>query len=322
MPPAKSPAILTPFLDLFCCGGASIIACLGILIYGEIRPYSLPEGIDPRLILVLSVAVNGPHFMASYRLMYLSGRPLSQHRWAGLLIPALLAGICLYTFLAPDRQSTLATVSVLATLLLGWHYTGQAWGMVASFLFLSGVRMEPVERRLIRSGFRVLLVWHILWAILYQGEIRSTAWYPLVDSGYLFVGLLAVVGIPLGLAGFGRIWHRTGQVPSLRAFVSWMSIYFWYLLIFVYPFLFLFLQMAHALQYLIFPMRVEMNRFAGDQESRSPWGHMLWYYAILAAAGFLVFHLPEMLFAASELGSPSPRWWRRRLPSTTISSMA
>ena len=46
---------------------------------------------------------------------------------------------------------------------LAWHYTGQAWGMVSSFSFLAGIKINDTEKVLIRSGLRILLAWHVVW---------------------------------------------------------------------------------------------------------------------------------------------------------------
>ena len=33
----------------------------------------------------------------------------------------------------------------VASAYLAWHYTGQVWGMMASYAYLEGARFEPIE---------------------------------------------------------------------------------------------------------------------------------------------------------------------------------
>jgi len=41
------------------------------------------------------------------------------------------------------------------------HYTGQVWGMMASYSHLAGRPFDTIERRLIRGSLRILLAWHV-----------------------------------------------------------------------------------------------------------------------------------------------------------------
>ncbi|MFP6684562.1 MAG: hypothetical protein VB934_07610, partial [Polyangiaceae bacterium] len=168
---------------------------------------------------------------------------------------------------------------VLTTLLLAWHYTGQAWGMVASFAFMGGVRMDNTERLLIRAGLQILLVWHVLWGVKQMfGPVdwdptkRRMPWVevihgflpeviPLAHQAYDVWSIIVVLSVPVGIYGFVRIYRRTGRPLPVRSVVPWAATYMWYLLVWAHPGLFLLLQIFHAVQYLAFPMRVEMNQF-------------------------------------------------------------
>src|SRR2546423_14276538 len=54
---------------------------------------------------------------------------------------------------------------------------------------------------------------------------------------------------------------RAGRIAPLRAWIPWIAIFAWYgaMARIGLPALFI-VQIAHALQYLIFPFRAEMNR--------------------------------------------------------------
>jgi hypothetical protein len=254
-----------------------------------------------------------PHFMASYRLLYRTREQVVEHRWASTYVPLILLSAVVYALLTPSHDpqapgfanaTIVELLAIMGALLLAWHYTGQAWGMTASFAYIAGARMDDVERRLIRSGYLALLVWHVVWLCLTT-----------LDDPDLFIGSLfhdhkssvavvyhvwsvvVLLTIPLGVAGFLRIRRRTGTAPPLRSYSPWVAIYLWYALIWAYPGLFICLQMFHALQYLIFPLRVEMNQYAAQQHSeRRRVFHAIGYYVILVVIGLVVDGGPPLAY--------------------------
>ncbi|MGD9649048.1 MAG: hypothetical protein AB7U73_25280 [Pirellulales bacterium] len=182
---------------------------------------------------------------------------------------------------------------------LAWHYTGQGWGMCASFAYLQGLRFEPRERHLVRIGFRALLVVHVV-AVLAGLDELSPEIRAQVTAVQPWTLLAAALTIPLGIAGFVIAWRRTRCPPGMRTVVPWGSMYVWYAMLPIVPNSFVWLQLAHALQYLEFPLRVELNRRERRQKSRpSRWlpraGYVGLYYGALLAAGLLTFASPYLL---------------------------
>lgn len=309
-------AIISPVADFLCCGGLSILAVLGLFAYSAVDPGNriFSSGVDLRDIIVLSVLINFPHFMASYRLLYRSKTQILEHSWASIYIPLILVAMIAVSLLTPSQDpenpefangGIVELVTLVAAMLLAWHYTGQAWGMTASFSYLAGIRMQTGERRLIRSGYLALMVFHLVWAclvalgdpkFLFFASVMSPQTSRLIVL-YNVVTLLVVLTIPLGIAGFLRVWHRTGIRPPIRAFTPWIAIYLWYALIYFYPKMFLCLQVFHALQYLIFPLRIEMNQYAmRRKQQQGQVLHSLVYYISLVVIGFAVFALPTFTF--------------------------
>lgn len=188
-------------------------------------------------------------------------------------------------------------------ILLAWHYTGQAWGMTASFLYISGIRANKTERGLIRCGYYALLVRHLLGAMLTIGTdpqyITASIWeehLPLIYLLYQLWTVIVLLTILLGVVGFIRIRIRTGTSPPVRSYCPWVAIYFWYALAGVYPGLTPLLQIFHALQYLIFPLRVEVNRFLSRKsvtETRAIL-HGAAYYLVLVIVGLTVLEGPKI----------------------------
>ena len=340
---ASRPAIVTPFVDGLTCGGLSILCFLGLVVYGILWPEDF-TGLDKgnvdawKSAILLGVLINSPHFMASYRLLYSARDNLKKHPWATMYVPAvlvslaILAGVCLTIgYLHGEGKATFQhvvaetgvagafrnhlcwaigfgienTLLLVSVFYLAWHYTGQSWGMTASFAYMAGVRFDAKERRMIRAAYRSMLVAHVLLLLLQlsqpieaimglqPGSLHSLA-RPLAVS---YFAIAAVVTIPMGLLGFQRANRRAGVRVPWRAIVPWISIYFWYLLLYVHPFFFVFVQVAHALQYLSFPLRVHVNRLeqpAAHSVVRRVMSVTL-FYTVLLLSGGLVFTVPEFL---------------------------
>ena len=90
-------------------------------------------------------------------------------------VPLILLILIIYALRTPSQdpenpefanRMVVELFTVFGMILLAWHYTGQAWGMTASFAYIAGIRIDSTERRLIRSGYYALLVWHVLWACM------------------------------------------------------------------------------------------------------------------------------------------------------------
>ena len=116
----------------------------------------------------------------------------------------------------------------------------------------------------------------------------------------------AILALLLGAGGLGKVWLRTGRLPPARALVAWFAIFVWYAAVARWglPALLLLVQPAHALQYIEFPVRVEMNRAARQGAGRVA-GHMALYLGVLIAVSLVVILLvpgPAMSVVAGFLG--------------------
>ncbi len=319
------PAILSPVVDAICTGGLSLALFGAMIVAALVGQFTFNS---PRLqgyLLIATALVNWPHFMASYRLLYGSPETRRRYTWASLILPAMLIVYCLAAIVVPrlsasdvfDAASSgvsasrelvdptmLRALFVVNLFYLAWHYTGQGWGMCASFAYLQGLRFENRERHLVRIGFRALLVVHVV-AVLagldeISPDIRET-----VTRVQPWTLAAAALTIPVGLAGFGLAWRRTGRLPWVRTIVPWGSMYVWYAMLPIVPDSFVWLQLAHALQYLEFPLRVELNRRERRTKPRRVpklprVGYVTLYYGALVVAGLLVFASPFMLERGSD----------------------
>jgi hypothetical protein len=198
-----------------------------------------------------------PHFLASYRMVYRTRASIRAHPWAAIYVPSMLLTACVASVIA--SRWTDVPVSALLTAsstYLAWHYTGQAWGMILTFTYLEGSAFNLIERRLVRGSLYILMAWHVVWFF-------HLGYHEYVDLTPLYEGLtlLTAVAGALGLTGFSLHRARTGRFAPLRAWIPWIAIFVWYAAMarVGLPALFV-VQIAHALQYLIFPLRVEVNR--------------------------------------------------------------
>jgi hypothetical protein len=277
-------AIISPFVDALCAGGLSILVLAPLLALGWTDLLLLSAGVQAWL----GALVNMPHFLASYRMVYRTRDSIRAHPWAAIYVPSILVCYCIAAVVA--GRWTDVPVSVLLTVsstYLAWHYTGQAWGMIATFTYLDGASFNQLERRLVRGSLYILMAWHVVWFF-------HLGYHDYVDLTPLYEGLsiLTAVALALGLTGFSLHRSRVGHFAPLRAWVPWIAIFVWYgaMARVGLPALFI-VQIAHALQYLIFPFRVEVNRTrravppAGARE-RVAW-HMM-VYLVLLLAGSLI----------------------------------
>jgi hypothetical protein len=278
----RQPSVLSPVIDFLCVGGLSLIVLLPLLVSGRSDLVIIGAGAQAWL----ATAVNMPHFMASYRLVYRSRDTILRHKWASIYIPTILF---VYTCVAVwEAQYSTVLVVILVSVssaYLAWHYTGQVWGMMASYAYLDGRSFEKNERFLIRTGLRILLAWHVTW-FLYTQLRDPTMVRPL----YVLVSAGTLAAFVLGVIGLAKMRRRTGRFPPARALVAWLAIFVWYAVMARDPKAIFWIQIAHALQYLAFPIRVELNRtLASSARSAGRVAlHMALYGAALLAVSYLV----------------------------------
>ena len=282
---ARPGSILSPIVDLLLVGGLSLVVFVPLLLSGRKDLVLVGAGAQAWI----GTAINMPHFMASYRLVYRDRETILKHRWASIYIPLILIAYIAVAVWEAQYSNVLVIVLIaVASGYLAWHYTGQVWGMMASYAYLAGARFEKSERLLIRSGLRILLAWHVCWFLYTQLENpgRVRALYGIVSAGI-------AVAFVLGATGLYRMWRRTGMLPPAKAIVAWLALFAWYAMMARDPKAIFWVQIAHALQYLAFPVRVEINRTVGARAKAATRlaRHMALYGIGLLAASFIVAQL-------------------------------
>ena len=273
--------VLSPTLDLLCVGGLSILVFIPLLLSGRKDLLFIGAGAQAWF----ATMINMPHFMASYRIVYRSRDMIMKHKWASMYVPALLLAYAAVALWMSQTTPVPAIILVaVASGYLAWHYTGQVWGMMASYTYLAGQKFETIERFLVRTSLRILLVWHVTWFLYTQLRDRE-----LVSPLYVMISIGTVVAFVLGSIGLAIMYHRTNRIPPVRAIVAWLAIFVWYAVLARDPRAIFWVQIAHALQYLAFPIRVELNRTTQAAPSpRRVAVHMAAYGVGLLGVSYLI----------------------------------
>src|ERR1044072_9368620 len=83
---AERPSIMHPVVDFQCVGGLSLIVFVPMLLSGRTDLLIVGAGAQA----FLATAINMPHFMASYRLVYRNRETMLKHKWASIYVPSIL----------------------------------------------------------------------------------------------------------------------------------------------------------------------------------------------------------------------------------------
>ncbi|MBA63921.1 MAG: hypothetical protein CMJ76_16320 [Planctomycetaceae bacterium] len=260
--------------------------------------------------MLLTIIINHPHFMASYRLLYRSRKQIQTYRWSAIGVPVVLALMSLVVLISGATDQTLLNgditvgsglleaMNIAVMVYLGWHYNMQAWGIICTYLFLGEIRLDPKEKWMIKSGLFVLVGMHaLLWIasspmmVTYQSIavacVAITPFVPFIVFPFFIAGGL----------GFYRLAKRTGRRIPLNALVPWLAVYVWYYGVLKYHDIVgitIVVQLAHALQYLVVTTRVEANA-AEKKHGLNGIVFTIMMYFMLVALGYVVFELPGIV---------------------------
>jgi hypothetical protein len=283
----RSRSILHPAVDALCTGGLSLVVFALLLAFAP-RPL---KGHDYGTLFALGCLLNWPHFIASYRLLYATRESVQRYRAASIFVPAALAlWVAAALFTAGTHPAVTNSLIVVGSVYLARHYTGQTWGMMASFAHLGGTPFSATERRLVRLSLDLLMVWHGLWAAAQTMGLVSADAATVLQRIMPQANWLRLAALVVGAFGLAAHARRHRRLPPARVLVPWAAIHVWYVLLAADASALLAVQLGHALQYLIFPLRVQLNR---AQVAR--WTTALASYAVWTLVGVALFEGLEPL---------------------------
>ncbi len=244
--------------------------------------------------LVLTVLVNGTHFLASYRLLYSSREFALSYPWASIYMPAILVAYAAWAIAMhiydPAVMWPVPVLTGAAAVYLALHYTGQAWGMMVSFAYLDGVRFEASEKRVLRFCLRIMAAWHMLWAMrLLWTPDPSVERY--VEAASVWMNGVGMLSFVAGLVCLSCVGRSTGRRVTGRIVLPYIALHVWYAFLYFFPAAIFWVQISHALQYLPFPLRVELNRAHSATSTHTSTRVALSYGIVLAVCSALLFGL-------------------------------
>ena len=241
------------FLDFWLLGGASIVAwCICALAELLRADYSFVEvrmrQIAPTFLL-LTLLVNYPHFMSSYRMAYSKGREFYVKNWFALfLVPALL--LLLFFMAFTNLQNTdyesrfiqfinklcgftgfgyrmgenasvgldlLGISAWIMFLTVGWHYSKQIFGCVMVYANYDSYPISLLQRRIIKFC--------VFGVAFYSFCYLSFHW----RSFTLFGGVYNLMGISITELAPPKILERLASllvwagIPSFLYFVVYVN---------------------------------------------------------------------------------------------------
>lgn len=293
---ASRTAISTPFWDAVLGGGLALVAMAGVLVSAALGH---PVAFEPESWFALTILVNSPHFLASYRVLYASQIRIKTHPYAAVVVPVILLTMLLAVAIVSRPDPIVEGLVFAGSIYLAWHYAGQTWGMVATYSRLEGIELTRQERFGLRAGPRALIALHVLFALTGRFPPRHWidpgTWVGAFTVAFQLVLGIAVLTLCIGIGCLVSARRRHGRMP-LRVVLPWASLFVWYPFWYFVPGGFFFVQIAHAAQYLAFPMRVEVNRYDATRTKsrRRRVLHAALVYFALVVVGALVLHGPPL----------------------------
>jgi hypothetical protein len=324
-------------LDFWLIGGASLLVWAVMFAAEGLRGHVWAvdhhfKNMGP-MFASLSLLVNYPHFMASYRLAYTQKSAFYRRYWFQLwLVPILLVSLMTFSFfsmLDPGSEALIGMANgvfekvglgfrfsatgplggeVLTLLIhfmyftVGWHYTKQTYGCMMVYANFDGYKLAPKARTTLK--WSVFSIWWLHFAFyamgtgpkVFKGFTYKNLGFPDWGPPVFAVVLLVALAVMI-LQVFLPKYRDDGVLPSANMMVPLVAMVVWWVPVFhQYEFYFYIVPFFHSLQYLPFYAKVERGRMEAEKRppARIPRG---WMIAImLVVIGFLAFEfLPNIL---------------------------
>ena len=294
-------ALTTRYLDFWLLGGASILVWMVMIaVQGFRASWAVDQHFKNLTVTTasLSLLVNYPHFLISYKLAYSRGGSFVLRNWWQLIaVPLLMVAlfvVAYFNFAMPvgslpgvtELRGALSPWGANANVLsgprlgdvlftaafnlmiftVGWHYTKQVFGCMMVYAHFDGYKMTKQQRDLTKWG--LLSIWGM--NFVYSNISGSESVFS--NFKYHTLDLPDVAG-PISLllvgAGFCLVVYKvfyanyrdTGQTPSLNLLAPFVALYIWWLpQTRQYEYYFLLTPLFHSLQYLAFVYKMEDTR--------------------------------------------------------------
>ena len=298
-------ALTTRFVDFWLLGGASLLVWLVMM---SLQGFRTSWAVDQHFknltftAASLSLLINYPHFLVSYKLAYRRGHGFVLTHWYQLIaVPLSLLAIfaVAYAFydtsvgrlpfmsslaqgvggwvgaanvLSGPRLGDLLFTGVFNLMLLtvGWHYTKQVFGCMMVYGYFDGYKMTQGQRDLTKRALLTIWVMNFVYTNIggTQNVFSQFRYYSfdLPDIAGPLSQLLVLGGLALVIYRvFYANYRDHGAVPSINMLVPFVALYVWWMPeTRQFEFYFLLTPMFHSLQYLAFVYKMEDTRLRGE----------------------------------------------------------
>ena len=297
----QTRVLTTRFLDFWLLGGASILVWMVMIgVQGFRASWAVDQHFKNLTVTTasLSLIVNYPHFLISYKLAYSRGQSFVLRNWWQLIaVPLLMTAVFVVAYfyfavpvgslpvvssarnalstwganagvLAGPRLGDVLFTAVFNVMIftVGWHYTKQVFGCMMVYAHFDGYKMTKQQRDLTRWGLLSIWGMNFVYSNISGSEsVFSNFKYHTLD----LPDIAGPISLFLVLAGFLLIIYKvfyanyrdSGQVPSLNLLAPFVALYIWWLpQTRQYEFYFLLTPLFHSLQYLAFVYKMEDTR--------------------------------------------------------------
>ncbi len=301
--------------DVFLMGGLSIFVSL--LVWLTVDKGESLFAVS-QLAFVLAFAVNHPHFLSSYILLYRDSRMHILRRpryfWSAVVVPIVLGSVLVVSLLTSNKE-IMAHVITSMFFFVGWHYVKQVFGCIIVTTVQRKMYYSVWERRLLLTN--LFAMWFLSWA---TSQVSYGPAQGVTDNAFLFYDIphyrlnlhplfLQTSYVVLALTLLGIVvmhlhrYIRLGWKPSPPAVAAFFALYAWYIPAAVHPAFAFFIPLFHSLQYLAFVWSLKKNQVAHEIQElsgtqwRSAWTKkFIGFFVLAVVLGALAFEwVPKLL---------------------------
>lgn len=280
--PERRTYLVSRSLDFWLLGGGSILIYLFMILGSEFRGlYGVSNQFGNLAVTMatMSLLINYPHFLASYRLAYGRGKQfILKHWFQTIVMPCLMLNFLIIAYWFVNEPGHKETCELMLGaginfmyFTVGWHYSKQAFGCTMVYAAYDRYPLNRIQRESIR--YSLLSMWWynyaynnlnpsgVFWSLKYTTWQVSFRFYHLTQA--IFFLLLAWTLYRVVYCNW-----KAGQRPSPTLLVPYLAVLVWFAPCFRQPdFFFYMVPFFHSLQYLTFVYRVERSNLALRQSS-------------------------------------------------------
>jgi hypothetical protein len=220
----------SPGVDLLAIAGGGSLLFAAVVV-----PVTLAApALSPLLLtafLHLAVAVNFPHYVATYDLIRREG---AVGQRAGLVASSVLA-LLLVGLVVADPSRWLGLVLRAYLCWSAYHYAAQHYGVSCLYAARGGAPFRPAEKWGLWLSYSAAAVFQIGMTLLSDGYDVPGSTVALDTGGpwlaretYPVFAACAVLSGILALGAAVAVWRRTGRAPDGRAQLLWWTNFVWF----------------------------------------------------------------------------------------------